>query len=78
MPTLTQVGKPEDSQATEVGEDDDADSQARSSSENESDGIARVELVFKSYRSLEDGGRSGQSVLERAPSRMNGVPDNVC
>ena len=77
VPMLTQVSEPGDSQATEVGDDDDADSQAQLSSEKESESIARVELAFKSDRSLEDGGRSGQPALERAPSRMNGVPDDA-
>ena len=76
-PRLTQVSNQGDSQATEVGDDIDADGQARSSLAFESDSSTRVELAFESNRSLEDGGGSGREVLERAPSRMNGVPDDA-
>ena len=77
-PRLTQVSNQGDSQATEVGEVFEADGQARISSESESVSSTRAELAFELNRSLEDGGGSGREVLERAPSRMNGVPDNVC
>ena len=41
--------------------------------------LARLEVViaFDSNRSPEDGGGSGREVLERAPSRTNGVPDDT-
>ena len=55
----------------------DADGQARSSSESELDSSTRAELAFDFHRSLEDGGGSGREVSERAPSRMNGVPDDA-
>ena len=74
---LTQVSEPGDSQATEVGDAIDADGQARSSLEFEPDSSTRAELAFELNRSLEDGGGSGREVLEHAPSRMNGVPDDA-
>ena len=76
-PMLTQVSNQGDSQATEVGEVFEADGQARISSESESVSSTRVELAFDLNRSLEGSGRSGREVLERAPSRMNGVPDDA-
>ena len=76
-PMLTQVSNQGDSQATEVGEVFEADGQARISSESESVSSTRVELAFDLNRSLEGGGGSGREVLERAPSRTNGVPDDA-
>ena len=76
-PMLTQVSNQGDSQATEVGEVFEADGQARISSESESVSSTRVELAFDLNRSLEGSGRSGREVLERAPSRTNGVPDDA-
>ena len=61
----------------EVGDAIDADGQARSSLEFELDSSTRAELAFEFNRSLEDGGGSGREVLERAPSRTNGVPDDA-
>eukprot|EP01043_Picozoa_sp_COSAG02_P039751 COSAG02_NODE_3160_length_7253_cov_17.821778_4_plen_263_part_01 len=72
-PMLTQVSDQGDSQATDVGDALEADGQARSSSESKLDSSTRAELAFDFNRSLEDGGGSGREVLERAPSRMNGV-----
>ena len=78
MPMLTQVSdQQEDSQVTEVGDDDEADSQARLSSAIVSTNAAGVVIAFDSNRSPEDGGGSGREVLERAPSRTNGVPDDT-
>ena len=70
-------GRPRRQQRTEVGEVFEADGQARISSESESVSSSRVELAFDLNRSLEGSGRSGREVLERAPSRMNGVPDDA-
>ena len=75
---LTQVSdQQEDSQVTKVGDDDDADSQARSSSAIVSTSAAGVEIAFDLKRSLEDGGGSGREVPKRAPSRTNGVPGDA-
>ena len=74
---LTQVSDQGDSQATDVGDALEADGQAWSSSESKLDSSTRAELAFDFNRSLEDGGGSGREVLERAPSRMNGVPDDA-